>query len=124
MSLNQNFSGATVLSARRKLDGSERGLDALVGLVIFVAELLVGFLAVYALYLFGSNAVTSVTGYATGNLEGGFLVALVGSIASVVVTTLVFLVRLARARRSWPAPLWGLILVSAAAIIGYIVMVS
>lgn len=122
MSLNQNFAGATVLSGRRKLDGAERGLDALVGLVILLAELLIGFLAVYALYLYGMTAAATVTGAARDDLEGGFAIALVGSIVVFAVTTLIYLVRLARARRSWPAPLWGLILVSAATIIGYLVM--
>ncbi|CAN5180893.1 hypothetical protein BH11ACT4_BH11ACT4_22350 [soil metagenome] len=121
MSLNQNFSGAALMPGRQKLDGSERGLDALVGLVIFLAEVLVGFLAVYALYLFGRDAVATSSS-AASTLETGFLIALAGSVAVVAVTTLVFLVRLARGRRSWPAPLWGLILLSVACGVGYFVM--
>lgn len=122
MSLNQNFAGATVLSGRRTLDGAERGLDALVGLVILLAELLIGFLAVYALYRYGMDAAATVTGAARDDLEGGFVIALFGSIVAFAVTTLIYLVRFARARRSWPAPLWGLILVSAATTIGYLIM--
>jgi len=123
MSLNQNFSGAAVMPSRQKLDGSERGLDALVGLVIFLVEVLIGFLAVYALYLYRADAVAA-RGTSSGNIEAGFVIALVGSIVAVGITTLVFLVRLARARRSWPAPLWGLVLLSAATIFGYLLMVS
>jgi len=123
MSLNQNFSGAALMSGRRKLDGPERGLDSLVGVVILVAEILIAFTAVYALYLYGLDAVKT-PGAVTGDVQGGFIIALVGSIASLAVTTLIFLVRLGRARRSWPAPLWGLILVSAACVIGYLVMGS
>src|ERR1700712_3100268 len=98
MSLNQNFSGAALMSGRRKLDGSDRGLDALIGLVVFFAEVLVGFLAVYALYLYGLDAV-KVPGAASDDIEGGFIIALVGSAVAFVVTPIIFLVRLARARR-------------------------
>jgi len=120
MSLNQNFAGGSV--RRSKLDGADRALDALVGLVIFVAELLIGFLAIYALYLFGRDAVAAANGAPTDALEAGFVIALFGGIAAFGITTLIFLVRLARARRSWPAPLWGTILVAVACIVGYIVM--
>lgn len=123
MSLNQNFAGATLLSGRRKLDGSERGLDALIGLVIFIAELLIGFLVVYALYLYGVDAVAKA-GTTSGSIQAGFAIALVGSSIAFGVTTIIFLVRLARARRSWPAPLWGLILLAVASLIGYLVMAS
>jgi hypothetical protein len=123
MSLNQNFAGATLLSGRGRLDGSERGLDALIGLVVFIAELLIGFLVVYALYLYGVDAVATA-GATSGSIQAGFLIALVGSGAAFAVTTLVFLVRLVRARRSWPAPLWGLILIAVASIVGYLVMLG
>ncbi len=122
MSLNQNFSGAALMSGRRKLEGPDRGLDALVGVVIFVAELLIGFLVVDTLYLYGVDAAKSATGSALDNIQGGFAIALIGSAVVVGITTLIFLVRLARGRRSWPAPLWGLILLSAATIFGYLVM--
>lgn len=121
MSLNQNFAGATQLAGRR-LDGSDRGLDALVGLVILVAELLIGFLAIYALYLYGLDALAARAGAARDAAQTGFLIGLVGGIASVAVTTLVYLVRLARSRRSWPAPLWGLALLTVAVVVGYLVM--
>jgi hypothetical protein len=124
MSLNQNFAGATLLSGRRKLDGSERGLDTLIGLVVFIAELLIGFLAVYALYLYGVDAAATAPGSARGSIDAGFAIALVGSSVAFGVTTIIFLVRLARARRSWPAPLWGLILLAVASVIGYLVMIS
>jgi hypothetical protein len=122
MSLNQNFSGAALMSGRRKLEGPDRGLDALIGLVIFIAEIVIGFLVVEALYLYGVDAAKTATGSALDDIEGGYLIALIGSSVVVAITTLVFLVRLARGRRSWPAPLWGLILLSAATILGFVVM--
>ncbi len=133
MSLNQNFSGAAVLSGRQKLEGSDRGLDALVGLVIFFAEVLVGFLALYALYQFAVDAGAVAAGQFTvgagaaagalpSTIEVGFVIAVAGSILAVGISTLAYLVRLARARRSWPAPLWGLVFLSAATIVGYLVM--
>ncbi|MEO7122883.1 MAG: hypothetical protein ABJA94_00625 [Rhodoglobus sp.] len=120
MSLNQNFAGPA--ARRGRLDGADRALDTLVGLVILVVELLIGFLVVYALYLFGVGGGDSSG--VTDNLEGGFAFALVGTVAAVAVTTLVYLVRLARARRSWSSPLWGLILLSVACIVGYFIMQS
>lgn len=123
MSLNQNFAGSAPAKNRR-LDGSDRWLDVLVGLVILIAELLIGFLAVYALYLYGTGTAATVAGSASTNLEAGFSIALIGSVLAVGITTLVYLVRLARARRSWSAPLWGLILLSAACIFGYLIMQS
>jgi hypothetical protein len=65
-----------------------------------------------------------VTGSALDNIQGGFVIALIGSCVAVGVTTLIFLVRLARGRRSWPTPLWGLVLLSAATIFGFVVMSS
>jgi len=122
MTLNQNFAGTALSTRRRKLEGSDRGLDALVGLVVLVAELLIGFLSVYALYLYGVAASETTT--STDAIQTGFAIALFGSIAIFGVTTLVYLVRMARGRRSWTAPLWGLILISATSIIGYLVMGS
>ena len=55
MTLNANYPGARLGSGRAPLEGSDRGLDALVGLVILVAEVLIGFLAISSLYLFGSS---------------------------------------------------------------------
>jgi hypothetical protein len=56
------------------------------------------------------------------NLEAGYFIALIPSGLIFLITTIVYLVRLARGRRSWPAPLWGLILSSVACVIGWIVM--
>ena len=118
MTLNANFAGATVLSG--KLEGSERGLDALIGLVILIAELLVGFLGVYALYLYGIDASASAPA-AEGAASAGLTIALFGGGIAVGVSTLIYLVRVATGRRSWLAPLWGGILMSVALVVGYFV---
>ena len=117
MTLNANVSGARVLS--RKLDGPERGLDAPVGLIVLIAELLIGVLAITALYEFGE------ANYVGDSTNFGFAVALFGSIILVSITTLVYLVRIARGtRRSWSAPLWGTILMTVTLLVGFAIMAS
>ena len=113
MTLNANFAGARLMSPT--LEGPERGLDALIGLVVLIAELLIGFLAIYALYEYGIANYGSSTDF-------GFGFALFGSLIVVGITTLTYLIRIARGRRSWTAPLWGTILMTAAAIIGFVIM--
>ncbi|MEP6479341.1 MAG: hypothetical protein ABJB03_08120 [Rhodoglobus sp.] len=115
MTLNQNFAGANLMRGRRKLEGPDRMLDVLVGIVIIVVELLVGFLAVYTLY-------ETAVQLDTDNASAGFWIALFGGGAALVITTLVYLVRIARGTRSWGAPLWGLILLSAACFAGYFIL--
>jgi len=104
-----------------KLEGPERGLDALVGLVIVMSELFIGLIAVYALYEFGSAAFAS-NPYGGDAINAGFLIALVGGGVLFLVTTIVYLGRIIAGRRSWPAPLWGTFLMSAAILVGYAVM--
>ena len=58
-----------------------------------------------------------MTGY-----EFGFLIVLIGGGLAVVITTFVYLGRLIAGRRSWGAPLTGLILFTIAAVIGWLVM--
>jgi hypothetical protein len=120
MTLNANYSGARMLAGSSRLDGAARGLDALVGLVIVVAELLIVFIAIYALYVYGVDAVAG-TGRADA-IQIGFLVALIGGAIVVVVTTVIYLVRLVVGRRSWSAPLWGLILSTAVIVLGWLIM--
>lgn len=115
MTLNQIFAGATLMRGRKKLEGPDRMLDVLIGLVIVVVELLVGFLLVSALYEAGVKLNTE-------NASVGFSIAVFGGGAAVVITTLVYLVRIARGVRSWPAPLWGLILLGAACALGYFIL--
>lgn len=105
----------------RRLDGSERGLDALVGVVILAAEFLIGFIALTALYDFGTNPPVPLNGDA---VNAGFSIAVLGSLAAVAVTTLIYLVRIAIGRRSWTSPLWGTILMTVALVVGYFVMTS
>jgi hypothetical protein len=121
MTLNANFAGATLMPGGGRLAGPDRGLDALIGLVILVAELLIGSQALYALYLAG-NAYVETTPSARGGVEAGFAIAMFGTAIAVGFTTLIYLVRIASARRSWRAPLWGAILMTAALFAGYLVM--
>jgi len=106
-----------------RLDGPERALDGFVGLIILAVEVIVGLLVIFALADYWDLAES--TGAASADqLAGGFGVALFASGIVFVVTTIVYLVRLAIAKRSWPAPLWGLILVSIACALGYFIMAA
>ena len=120
MTLNANFSGARMLPSSARLDGAARGLDALVGLVILAAELLIAFIAIYALYVYGVDAVASTV--RADAIQIGFLVALIGGAIVVVVTTVIYLGRLIVGRRSWSAPLWGLVLSTAVIVLGWLIM--
>jgi hypothetical protein len=118
MTLNATF--RETRSDPRALHGPDRTLDAIVGTVVLATEFLIVLLGISELYRIG---VAIVAGGATsGAAEAGFLIALIGSIAIVAITTIAFLVRLARGRRSWTAPLWGTILASAALIFGFLLM--
>ena len=121
MTLNSNFAGAVRMAPRTRLEGPERGLDALVGLVILLTELAIGTLSIYALYEAG-DAVLATDPSAGEALSAGFAIALFGSALAVLVTTIVYLARVAMGRRSWPAPLWGAILMTVALVVGYVVM--
>lgn len=116
MTLNATLAGARPAS-RKKLEGPERGLDAAVGLVILIAGLLIGFVTIMTLVEIGSANPT-----VAANI--GYDVALVGGGFFFLITTIIYLVRIAIGRRSWTAPLWGTILMSVCLIIGYIIMAS
>lgn len=105
----------------RKVEGTDRGLDALVGLVILLAEVVIVFLALSALY---SVAIDPPSSSTTDSLDIGLGIAVLGSLLAAGISTLVYLVRIAVGRRSFTAPLWGTILVSVAVIIGYLVMTN
>lgn len=119
MTLNTNLPGAVQLAPRRRLEGPERGLDALVGLIILIAELFVGLLAVFALYEAGSQVTDSSRVDAA---QAGFAIALFAGGAIVIITTIIYLGRVIVGRRSWPATLWGIVLMSAALVLGYAIM--
>lgn len=121
MTLNANFAGAVKMAPRRMLEGPERGLDGLVGLVILLAELVIGVMSIYALYVAGTTLVESSPDSAEA-ASAGFAIAVFGSGIIVLITTIVYLVRVAMGRRSWTAPLWGTILMSVVLIVGYVVM--
>jgi hypothetical protein len=106
-----------------RLEGPERALDGFIGLIVLVVEVLVGLLVLLALVDYGMAV--EATGATDGDaLTVGIIIAVFGSGLVFLITTIVYLVRLATARRSWPAPLWGLILVSASCVIGYLIMAS
>ena len=105
--------------AARKLEGPDRAHDAVVGLIILVAELMIGFLAGTALYELGVS--TSARG---DQVDFGFGLAVLGGGGIVILTTLVYLVRVAVGRRSWSAPLWGVILMSVALVAGWLNMIG
>ena len=106
-----------------RLEGPERALDGFIGLIVLVVEVLVGWLVLFALVEYGMAAET--TGAADDDaVTVGIVLAVFGSGIVFVITTIVYLVRLGTARRSWPAPLWGLILVSASCVIGYLIMAA
>ncbi|CAN5317801.1 hypothetical protein BH11ACT5_BH11ACT5_13810 [soil metagenome] len=123
MTLNSNYPGAVRMAPRGKLEGPERGLDALVRLVILVAELTIGVLSISALFTAGAAAGSENPGQ-IDQLEAGYGIALFGAAIIFIITTLIYLVRIVVGRRSWPAPLWGTILMSVAIVIGYVVMAS
>lgn len=106
-----------------RLEGAERALDGFIGLIVLVVEVLVGLLVLLALVDYGMTV--EATGVTDGDaLTFGIVLAVFGSGIVFVITTIVYLVRLGTARRSWPAPLWGLILVSVACTAAYLIMLS
>ncbi len=120
MTLNASFSTAA-RSRRAQLDGTERGLDAVVGLIVLVTEFLIGSLGLTALYALG---VENLTASNAESVQAGFLIAVIGSAVFVAITTISYLARIIRGHRSWTAPLWGLVLMTASLVVGYITMAN
>lgn len=108
--------------AKNIVEGPERGLDALVGLVILLAGLTIGFTAIEALFPFAVGIAQE--SYSPEWAELGINVALFGGGGVLLIATLVYLVRIARGRRSWTATLWGTILMSACLVLGYILILG
>ena len=109
-------------TGRTKLDGPERMLDALIGTIVWVVGLVIGYLSISSLYVYGTLLAEQSSD--TGALEFGYVLAIGGGGIIYAITTLIFLVRLATGRRTWGAPLWGTIFLSVAVIVGYFVMSS
>ncbi len=120
MTLNASFASPTRTTGRRTLEGSDRGLDVMIGLIVLITELMIGALALMALYSLGLEAVPGSTDPEA--IQSGFLIAAVGSAVFVGITTISFLSRVIKGHRSWSAPLWGTVLMSAALVVGYITM--
>ncbi len=106
----------------RKLEGQVRGLDALVGLIVMLAQVTIGFLSLSALYALGASSPPA--GSTSDSIDAGFTIALIGSIAIVALSTITFLIRVAVGRRSWTAPLWGAIGMSFVIAVGYFIMTN
>ena len=106
----------------RKLEGQDRGLDALVGLVVMVAVLAIGYYSVIALYELGTAAPGSSGASEATNT--GFILALIGSTVILAIATVIYLVRLATGRRSWTVPFWAGIFMTVVLGVGYFVMVN
>jgi hypothetical protein len=83
-----------------KLDGPERALDGFVGLIVLVVEVLIGLLVLFALNDY-ATACLAAGCQSVENLEAGYFIALIVSGLAFFITTIVYLVRLARGRRSW-----------------------
>lgn len=103
----------------RRLEGPDHALDALIGLVLLVAEIFIGVLAGAALIQYGLSMSNPSEG-----VEFGLYLAIYGGGAFVIITTIVYLVRIITARRSWPAPVWGTVLMSLSMLVGWIIMAS
>lgn len=105
------------------LTGQDRTLDALVGLVIVIATLLIGYVSLTALFQYG---VTAAEANPSGLdvMEFGWMTALIGGGGLYAITTLVFLGRLVSGRRSWTAAFTGTVLVTASLLVGFAIMLA
>lgn len=119
MTLNTNFAGAAIRSLR--LDGSDRGLDAIVGLILLVTGTMIGVLSLNQLQLFAAS-VDPRDSFASGAVEAGFVIAVVGSALTWLITSLTYLFRIAVGRRGWTSPLWGIIIMTVFLVAGFAVM--
>jgi len=119
VTLNTNFAGVAVRS--RRLDGNDRGLDAIVGLILLVAGTMIGVLSLNQLQLFAAS-VDPRDAFASGGVEAGFVIAVVGSALTWLIATLTYLVRIAVGRRSWTPPLWGTVIMTVFLVAGFAVM--
>lgn len=106
-----------------RLTGQDRTLDALVGLIIVLATVLIGYVSLTALFQYGAEA-ADVNPFALETLEFGWLTALIGGGIAFAITTLVFLGRLATGGRSWTTALTGAILLTVAVLIGFLIMIA
>ena len=104
---------------RPRLERGERGLDALIGLVIMTAALMIGALTISVLYEAGLAETDAAR---LDAMQVGFAVALFLGGGVMIVALLVYLVRIAIGRRSWTAALWGGVLMSAALVVGSLIM--
>jgi hypothetical protein len=119
MTLNTNFAGVAPRSLR--LEGTERGLDAIVGLIVLMAGSLIAGLSVVELFNFGQGAEPRDS-FAQEVIQLGFVIGVVGTSSVWLISTINFLIRVAVGRRSWTAPLWGIILMTVSLVVGFAIM--
>ncbi|MCY7412371.1 MAG: hypothetical protein LH471_04945 [Salinibacterium sp.] len=119
MTLNTNFAGIAQRTAR--LEGSERGLDGMVGLVLVVAGTMIGALSLNELQLFAASSAPRDS-FASEGIQAGLGIAVVGAGLTWLIAVLIYLLRIATGRRSWTAPLWGTIFMTVFLVAGFAVM--
>lgn len=105
-----------------RLTGPERALDAVIGLIVLVAAVFIALLVLAALWSYGEACDANAQCASGDALQFGYLIVLAGGGLAMLVTAFVYIGRLVAARRSWGAPLTGIILFSIAAVIGWFVM--
>jgi sterol desaturase/sphingolipid hydroxylase (fatty acid hydroxylase superfamily) len=112
-------------SRRRRRESSTARIapsTALIGTIVFAASVTILLLGISE-PLPRRHAIVDRSAAASRS-RVGFIIALGGTILFGGITTLSFLVKLARGHRSWRTPLWGAILGSAAQIIGFLIMTT
>ncbi|MGX5681221.1 hypothetical protein [Schumannella luteola] len=106
-----------------KLTGQDRTLDVLVGLIIVVATLLIGYVSLTALFAYGVAA-ADANPAGLDVIEFGWMLGLIGSGILFGITTLVWLGRLITGGRSWAPALTGTILVTIALVLSFVIMLA
>jgi len=82
---------------------------------------MIGVMSLNQLQLFAAS-VDPRDSFASGGVEAGFVIAVVGSAVTWLITTLTYLIRIAVGRRSWTPPLWGTIIMTVFLVAGFGVM--
>lgn len=119
MSLNQSYPVAPGAPLSAKLEGTDRWVDTLIGLIVVIATGLIGTLSLTWLFGYGL-AVNDLM--PSSSTDAGYLLALAGSVIPIGVGMIVYVVRVAFGRRSWGAPLVAAGIMTIALVVGYLIM--